>query len=111
MKKISLSLIMGVGLVAIASFSAQAEQRITYECTQNKTFEAQFSPNTAQVQLSSDETLTLTQVPTASGVRYSDGKITLYTKGKEAFIEKNDHKLYEQCLAQETTKPMIRGLW
>ncbi|VXD17901.1 exported hypothetical protein [Planktothrix serta PCC 8927] len=35
MKIIGFSLIIGVGIVAIASFSAQAEQRITYKCTKN----------------------------------------------------------------------------
>jgi membrane-bound inhibitor of C-type lysozyme len=39
----------------------------------------------------------LDQVPAASGVRYSNGRTTLHTKGPEAFLEEGGQTLFANC--------------
>ncbi|ANC41938.1 MAG: MliC family protein [Hafnia alvei] len=42
--------------------------------------------------------LTLPQVVSASGARYSDGKYTFWSKGNTAFIERNDQIIINDCV-------------
>lgn len=114
MKTIKLAAFLVPMVVAIASLPATAEQQqvVRYQCNNGRTFEAQYLPETAQVKLGENETLTLKQTPAASGVRYSDDNTTLFTKGKEAFIEVENQKVFEGCVAQDTTNTRrIRALW
>lgn len=39
----------------------------------------------------------LNREPSASGERYSDGKLTLYTKSNGAFVELGEQRLYTNC--------------
>jgi membrane-bound inhibitor of C-type lysozyme len=39
----------------------------------------------------------LDRVPAASGVRYSNGRTTLHTKGPEAFLEEGGQTLFANC--------------
>ncbi|MNE29241.1 Membrane-bound lysozyme inhibitor of C-type lysozyme precursor [compost metagenome] len=48
------------------------------------------------------EQLKLKQVLAASGAKYSDGKYTFWSKGPNAFIERNDKVIMSDCvLAQD----------
>ncbi|GAB4364749.1 MAG: hypothetical protein Kow00121_00690 [Elainellaceae cyanobacterium] len=85
--------------VALPVKAQEAPIVYRYQCSAGQTFEAEYSPEVATIQLE-DETLTLTQIPAASGVRYSDGTTTLYTKGNEAFIQVDDEITYNDCLGQ-----------
>lgn len=42
--------------------------------------------------------LTLPQVVSASGARYSDGKYTFWSKSNTAFIERNDQIIINDCV-------------
>lgn len=47
--------------------------------------------------LFTDREFRLDQVPAASGVKYSNGRTDLYTKGDEAFLEEGGQRLYANC--------------
>lgn len=114
MKTIKLAAFLLPMLVAIASLPATAEQQqvYRYQCNNGKSFEAQYLPETAQVKLGENENLTLNQIPAASGVRYTDDKTTLFTKGNEAFIEVENQRVFAGCVAQyPTNQRRIRALW
>ena len=114
MKTIKLAAFLLPMVVAIASLPATAEQQQVsrYQCSNGKTFEAQYSPETAQLKLGENQTLTLKQIPSASGVRYSNDNTTLFTKGNEAFIEVENQVVFAGCVAQDTTNERrIRALW
>ncbi|PSB61352.1 hypothetical protein C7B61_16065 [filamentous cyanobacterium CCP1] len=70
-----------------------------YQCIGERTFEAEYSLELATVTMEG-ETFRLTQTPSASGARYTDGTMTLYTKGNEAFLEMNGQMTYEDCLGE-----------
>ncbi|MEB3189657.1 MAG: MliC family protein [Snowella sp.] len=65
---------------------------IIYYCQKGKTFQVQFLSKTTQLILKGNKIYSLRQIPSASGNQYTDGKVSLYLKGEEAFIEVN-HKL------------------
>ncbi|NJO39935.1 MAG: lysozyme inhibitor [Cyanobacteria bacterium CRU_2_1] len=89
--------------VAIVTLPAEAQQQPTlysYQCDDGRTFEAEYSSNAATLELD-NRSVTLAQIPAASGTRYSDGQITLYSQGNEAFIEVNGDRLYNNCITQD----------
>lgn len=58
---------------------------------------AGFGPRFAELHLPPDRVLRLPPVPAASGVRYSDGRYALHTKGSEAFLERGGAVLLTGC--------------
>lgn len=114
MKTIKLAAFLLPMVVAIATLPATAEQQQVqrYQCSNGKTFEAQYSPEIAQIKLGENQTLTLKEIPSASGVRYTDNNTTLFTKGNEAFIQVENQVVFAGCVAQDTTNQRrIRALW
>jgi membrane-bound inhibitor of C-type lysozyme len=114
MKTIKLAAFLFPLAMAIATLPATANQQqvVRYQCNNGTTFEAQYTPETAQVKLSENQSLTLQQIPAASGVRYTDDRTTLFTKGNEAFIEVENQVVFAGCVAQDTTNQRrIRALW
>lgn len=110
MKKVNFGLLLVPFTLATLPLAANAQEptqestaAYRYECAAGETFQAEFSSIGAIVQLN-DETLTLAQIPSGSGARYSDGTTTLYTKGEEAFVEVNGETTYADCLAQSVTE-------
>lgn len=97
----------------------------TYQCADNNSFEARYRPQSVELMLEGMPAVTLSQIPSASGARYSDGETTLFTKGNEAFLERNGTTVYADCLAQtpanqtsqqpsSTSAPAaepVRGMW
>lgn len=71
-----------------------------YQCANDGSFEARYQPERVELRLNGGQRYTLPQVPSASGVRYSDGDTTLFTKGNAAFIEMNGAIAYEDCSTQ-----------
>ena len=47
-----------------------------------------------------DGTVTLPQVESADGGKYSDGTTTFWNKGDEAMVEVNGEIVYQNCVAQ-----------
>ncbi len=111
-KPLSIALLVLIAL----TLPATAQQRLyRYQCEDGKTFEAEYLIEQAQLTLAGRK-LTLPQVRSASGTRYSDGQTTLFTKGTEAFIEENGTRTYSACVgqlaaSQPNSAQPVRGLW
>lgn len=73
----------------------------SYTCSDNKTIQALFFDEKAEITLSDGRELLLFTAMAASGVRYtnSDESITFWTKGNTAFIEEGptDAVTYADC--------------
>ena len=70
---------------------------IIYYCQKGKTFQVQFLSEMAQLILKGNKIYSLRQIPSPSGTQYTDGKVNLYTKGEEAFIEVKHKLIYNNC--------------
>ncbi|WNZ26175.1 hypothetical protein HJG54_27370 [Leptolyngbya sp. NK1-12] len=96
------------------SSSQSTSQRVTYQCRDGRSFSAHYLDDSVELVLDG-RTLTLPQVVSGSGIRYSDGITTLASKGNEAFVEVNGTMVYRDCLAEAaSTQPPARpipGLW
>lgn len=76
-----------------------AAKTVEYKCANKKTLKVEFSDKGAKFELDKKQ-LTLPSVKSASGAKYSDGKTTLSTKGKEAFVESNGKNVRDRCVSQ-----------
>lgn len=72
-------------------------QRLKYSCDENKTFEVLFEQDKAQVVLSADKTIEMTQVKAKSGARYVSEPYILRVNGNKTFIKENDQRIFSQC--------------
>ena len=84
-------------LNSLPSLAQSNKTPILYRCKEGKTFQAEIIGNTVNLQLKRGQILKLTSVATGSGVKYTDGKVTLYTKGEDAFIEANKKTTHNGC--------------
>jgi hypothetical protein len=82
---------------SLPSLAQNNKTAILYRCKEGKTFQAEFIGNTVNLQLKRGQILKLASVVTGSGVKYTDGKVTLYTKGEDAFIEANKKTTHNGC--------------
>ena len=90
-------------LNTLPSLAQNKKTPILYRCKEGKTFQAEFIGNTVNLQLKRGQILKLTSVVTGSGVKYTDGKVTLYTKGEDAFIESNKKTTHNGCTSSTPT--------
>lgn len=87
---------------------AKVTARATYKCDEGKGFSVVYrNDNTAEATFGS-KVIMLNQVEAASGARYSNGSVTLYTKGDAAFVEVGDNRLFANCVA---TGSGVHGMW
>ncbi|MGB3616410.1 MAG: MliC family protein [Elainellaceae cyanobacterium] len=75
---------------------------VTYQCRDDVTFTARLTEREAIADLPEKPGLTLPRVGSASGAKYSDGTITLWDKGGEAFVETNGVMMLVDCRASES---------
>jgi membrane-bound inhibitor of C-type lysozyme len=78
---------------------APATKTVEYKCANKKTLKVEYSDKGAKFELDKKQ-LTLPSVKSDSGAKYSDGKTTLTTKGKETSVEANGKKVLDQCVAK-----------
>jgi membrane-bound inhibitor of C-type lysozyme len=78
---------------------AVAVDATVYQCKEGKLLEVEYSQGAAQVKFTGQGSVLLKQIPSASGARYSNNRITLFTKGTGAFVEVNGRRVLEQCRA------------
>ncbi|MFM7382395.1 MAG: MliC family protein [Microcystaceae cyanobacterium] len=91
-------LVPGLVVAQTTEFSSEIpKDPIFYYCQKGKTFQVQFKPAMALLSLKPHQVYQLKQERSGSGVRYSDGKIHLYLKGQEGFIEINRKIAYDGC--------------
>jgi membrane-bound inhibitor of C-type lysozyme len=70
-----------------------------YQCNDDRSFQAEYGLEMATLELEGERVM-LPQIPAASGARYSNGEITLFTRGNEAFLEVGGEIVYQDCVAQ-----------
>jgi membrane-bound inhibitor of C-type lysozyme len=64
------------------------ETRVVYSCEGGRDFAATFHTGRSMVQLEVEgAVMELPQIPSASGIAYSDGKVTFRAKGLDAFTQ------------------------
>lgn len=97
---------VSVGFAALATpASSQTTNVIKYQCDEGKSFTAEYlqdGQNSVRTTFGS-KVITLPQVESASGARYSDGSVTLNTKGYNAFVEVGDNVLFNNCSTTQKT--------
>lgn len=85
---------------------------VRYRCDDGKGFTADYLSNNTVRATFGTRVFVLPQVVSASGIRYSDGSVTLNSKGDEAFVEVGDKVLFKNCVAVQTLQGQtIEGLW
>jgi membrane-bound inhibitor of C-type lysozyme len=71
-----------------------------YRCDGDKELVVQYLPDGKSAMVMYQERdFRLDQVESGSGVRYSNGRTTLHTKGAEAFMEEGGQTLFANCKA------------
>lgn len=78
-----------------------------YQCDDGKGFTAQFRDDNSVRATFGSRVFVLPSVETASGARYSDGSVTISTKGKEAFVDVGENALFRNCVVTGS----VQGLW
>jgi membrane-bound inhibitor of C-type lysozyme len=109
----------GLTLLALTLPVAAQQRFYRYECEAGKTFEASYGAEQVQLTLDGRTPISLPQVVAASGARYSNGTITLFTKGNDAFIEEGGNRTHSDCVGQmasadsptQSSSEPVRGLW
>jgi membrane-bound inhibitor of C-type lysozyme len=82
--------------LSLALLSACGKRTVTYHCKEGTEFTVVYTKEHAQVQVQ-NKVFELPQVTQASGVKYSDGAITLGTKGSTAFLLDADQMIDYGC--------------
>ena len=76
------------------------QKTYVYECSNGFTFTTRVDDENAFLFLA-DKTACLANVPSASGVKYSNGLITFWSKGEEALLDTGD-TIYRNCKNNRT---------
>ncbi len=98
-------------LKSLPSLAQSNKTPVLYRCKGGKTFQAEFIGKTVNLQLKRGQILKLTSVATGSSVKYTDGKVTLYTKGEDAFIEANKKTTHNGCTSSIPTNQDALGVY
>ena len=79
---------------------------VTFSCAGNKTIEALFFADKAELTLSDGRHMLLLQAISASGARYAntDESFVFWNKGNTAFIEESQKITFKDCIATSTEK-------
>lgn len=80
---------------------------VQYECDGGKGFYAEYLSNNTVAATFGSKELVLPQVVAASGIRYSNGSVTLWSKGDTAFVEVGNKVLFKNCVSIES----VEGRW
>ncbi|KYQ95667.1 MliC family protein [Serratia sp. TSA_198.1] len=94
-------MITAAGALALAGCSyvlPQSSQTLHYQCgTTPLTVSVDGKESTANF-LMDGEQLKLKQVLVMSGAKYSDGKYSFWSKGQNAYVERNDKVIMSDCV-------------
>lgn len=77
----------------------------TYVCEGGDSLLVGFAETHAELRLPPDRVVRLPAVRSASGVRYSDGRYTVHTKGDEALMEQGGELVLRSCLKAGASRP------
>ena len=74
--------------------------QIMFKCADDKAFMFALLEGVDQARITVDgDSYELEKIPSASGMKYSDGTWSFFGKGPEALVMKNDEKVYTDCKA------------
>jgi membrane-bound inhibitor of C-type lysozyme len=73
---------------------------VKYKCDGGKRFSADYLSNNSVQATFGSKVLILPQVVSGSGIRYSNGSVTLSAKGDQALVEVGKKALFKNCIAQ-----------
>lgn len=94
-------IVMATGVLLLAGCSyvvPQKSETLHYQCgTTPLTVELNGEESTVSFVMDGEQ-LQLKQVIAASGAKYSDGKYTFWSKGQNAFVERNDKVIMSDCV-------------
>lgn len=94
-------IVMTTGVLLLAGCSyvvPQKSETLHYQCgTTPLTVELNGEESTVSFVMDGEQ-LQLKQVIAASGAKYSDGKYTFWSKGQNAFVERNDKVIMSDCV-------------
>ncbi len=93
---LSLSLLCGCATTTGRPGAERPPRTLVYQCADNYTFVARTNDDHVWLFLPG-QTVKLPQVPSGSGTRYSDGTISLHSKGDEALLE-TARTLHRDCV-------------
>ncbi len=79
-----------------------------YQCDDAKGFSAKYFDNATVQATFGSKVMVLPQVESASGAQYSNGSVTILTKGDEATVEVGGTPQFTNCIA---VAGLIRGMW
>jgi membrane-bound inhibitor of C-type lysozyme len=98
--------------VAIAvpawSQSPKVLSSLDYQCADRKSFSARVFDDKTMESTFGSKVVVLKQAETASGTKYTDGSVTVYTKGDESFVEVGSKKVFADCVAVSAP---VQGMW
>lgn len=90
--------------VAVAA-CARPISTTTYVCEGGDSLVVGVAESHAELRLPPDRVVRLPAVRSASGVRYSDGRYTVHTKGDEALMEQGGEVVLRDCLKVGAVRP------
>jgi membrane-bound inhibitor of C-type lysozyme len=87
-----------VGLAALCACDRAREPKgeAVYACSDAVEIRVTYFADSARLVMPND-TLMLQQVVAGSGIRYSDGNVTVHSKGPDAFVMVGDSVVHPSC--------------
>jgi len=87
--------------IALACASAQEGNAVRYRCDAGATLQVVYGASSARVTLPGQQPADWRQQPSGSGIRYGDGSSTLYSKGRDAWVERDGRPVVTGCREEE----------
>lgn len=81
--------------------------RTMYKCDDGKGFKAEYLEGDELRATFGTKVFVLPKVESASGAKYSNGSVTISTKGDEALVDVGDKRLFSNCVSVGS----VPGLW
>lgn len=101
MKKAIFAVLAGLTLAGCSQFQHQAEsptQELHYQCGTLPLTVTLDKPARQVSMVLDGEQLKLKQVESASGTKYSDSHYTFWSKGNQAFVQRGDNVIIDDCV-------------
>ncbi len=92
---------------AFSQDAPKVVNKVTYKCEEGKGFVAAYLSNDDMRATFGSKEFTLPKMEAASGAKYSNGSVTVFTKGDEAMVDLGDQAFFRGCLAVGS----VPGLW
>jgi membrane-bound inhibitor of C-type lysozyme len=100
-----------IAVPAIAQSPTPTPKIITtavYQCDEAKGFSAKYFDNETVQATFGSKVVVLPQIQSASGAKYSNGSVTISTKGDAGTVEVGGAPLFTHCVA---VGGLVQGMW